>query len=87
MEENRKNKKNKKNINELLWYSVSGITTAVVNIGLYYFFSEIGFDYRLSNLIAIVSSKIYAFFTNKYLVFRTHSSSWQEEQCGIHEAR
>lgn len=78
----KENQTKKNNIKELFWYGVSGVTTAAVNIGLYYFFSKIGLDYRLSNFIAIVSSKIYAFYTNKYLVFRTHCSSWQE---AVHE--
>lgn len=71
-------KNQKKNLKELFWYGVSGITTAAVNVGIYYLLSNIGIDYRVSNFLAIINSKIYSFFTNKYLVFRTHHSSWQE---------
>lgn len=71
-------KKLKNNIKEIFLYGISGVTTAVVNIGLYCLLISIDIDFRIANLLAITSSKAYAFFTNKYLVFRTRCNTYSE---------
>lgn len=70
--------KRKNNIKEIFWYGISGVTTAAVNIGFYYLLISIGTDFRIANLIAIISSKVYAYFTNKYLVFRTRCNTYRK---------
>ncbi len=67
--------KDKEQLKELFWYGISGVTTAFVNIGVYYVLQKIGFDYNIANLIAIITSKLYAFITNKLLVFKTSTNS------------
>ena len=67
--------KDKEQLKELFWYGISGVTTAIVNIGVYYGLQKIGFDYNIANLIAIITSKLYAFITNKLLVFKTSTNS------------
>lgn len=56
---------------ELIRYLLVGITTIVINLIIYYIFIIIGLEYWIANAFAIVFSKLYAFTTNKLLVFRT----------------
>ncbi len=63
-------------LKELFWYGIAGVTTTLVNVGLFYVLQKAGMQYNIANLIAIVSAKLYAFITNKYLVFRTKSESF-----------
>ncbi len=57
---------------ELIRYLLVGITTIAINLIIYYFLIIIiGLEYWIANAFAIVFSKIYAFATNKLLVFRT----------------
>lgn len=56
---------------ELIRYLLVGLTTTVINLVIYYVFITIGLEYWIANAFAIVFSKIYAFVTNKLLVFRT----------------
>ncbi len=66
----------KKQLKELFWYGIAGVTTTLVNVGLFYVLQKAGMQYNIANLIAIVSAKLYAFITNKFLVFRTKSESF-----------
>lgn len=68
--------KDKEQFKELFWYGISGVTTTLVNVGLFYVLQKAGMEYNLANLIAIISAKLYAFITNKYLVFRTKSEGF-----------
>lgn len=55
---------------ELISYGIFGVATTVVNIVLYQVF--LGFvDYKISNLIAIVGAKVFAYVVNKTFVFHT----------------
>lgn len=70
--------RDKEQLKELFWYGISGVTTTLVNVGLFYVLQKAGMNYNLANLIAIISAKLYAFVTNKLLVFRTHTPSFKE---------
>ena len=70
--------KDKEQLKELIWYGISGVTTTLVNVGLFYVLQKAGMQYNIANLIASVSAKLYAFVTNKYLVFRTKSTSFKD---------
>jgi putative flippase GtrA len=70
--------KDKEQLRELFWYGIAGVTTTLVNIGLFYILQKAGMQYNIANLIAIVSAKLYAFVTNKYLVFRTGNMGFKE---------
>ncbi|NBJ96847.1 GtrA family protein [bacterium 1xD8-48] len=69
-----------KNLNsrEFFKYVLSGIMTAFINIGTFYFLTKVEVDFRISNLAAIVLSKIYAFVSCKYLVFHSKCDSIAE---------
>ena len=62
---------------ELFRYAVFGAATTVVNIAVYQLLL-LFLDYRISNLIAILASKLFAFVTNKRFVFRSRCHSLRE---------
>ncbi len=70
--------KDKDQLRELFWYGIAGVTTTLVNVGLFYILQKTGMQYNIANLIAIVSAKLYAFITNKYLVFRTGNMGFKK---------
>lgn len=55
-------------------YAVFGVGTTVFNVLLYQLLL-IGCDYRVSNLIAIVATKILAYIVNKGFVFQSRCKS------------
>jgi putative flippase GtrA len=56
---------------QIVKYLVSGVLTTVTNILLFNFFLFLRLDYRIANLIALVSVKLFAFVMNKFFVFRS----------------
>jgi len=55
-------------------YLVFGVLTSILNIGLYEILLYAGIDFRISNLIALLATKIAAYILNKLFVFRTDCS-------------
>lgn len=69
--------KDKKFLKELTRYGIFGVGTTLVNIFVYQ--SLLLFlDYRISNLIAIIASKMFAYITNKKFVFHSHCENDKE---------
>lgn len=62
---------------ELISYVIFGVATTAVNIGLYQIFL-LFVDYKISNLIAIIGAKIFAYLVNKIFVFRTKCGGIRE---------
>lgn len=62
-----------KNIKELIRYGLVGLSTTIINLAVYHIFL-LFFDYRIANLVALVTSKVYGYFANKKIVFcsKTH---------------
>lgn len=58
---------------EVVLYLIFGVLSMILNIAVYYLFNLIlGKDnYLISNLVAWIAAVIFAFFTNKLLVFRS----------------
>ncbi|MCO6018576.1 GtrA family protein [Carnobacterium divergens] len=57
-------------------YLVFGVLTTLVNIGVFYIFNSIfGINYLVSNGISWIASVVFAFYTNKYFVFKTPNNS------------
>ncbi len=78
MKSNKKNiTSNKKKVTELFRYGICGASTTLLNILLYQFML-LFFDYRVSNLIAILASKTYAYAVNKKYVFRSKCKNIRE---------
>lgn len=63
-----------KNIKELVRYGLVGISTTAINLIVYHFF-VLFLDYKIANLIALVSSKTYGYFANKTIVFRSRTDN------------
>jgi putative flippase GtrA len=63
---------------EVLNYIIWGIVTSVWNIGIFQLLFLYGLDYRISNAIALISTKIFAYVVNKLFVFKSHCKSFAE---------
>ena len=61
---------------ETLRYIIFGVLTTLVNFGLFVFMYELcGIDYNISNITSISVSILFAYITNKLIVFRWHCNS------------
>lgn len=69
-------KKNKR-FKEISLYIIFGLATTVLNVGVYRLLVN-GLDYRISNLIALVISKLFAYSTNKVFVFESRCKTFKE---------
>ncbi len=72
-----KNGKACEGLREVLRYVFFGALTTLVNIGIYRLLLPL-LDYQISNLIAILSAKLFAYVTNKIFVFRSKCASTKE---------
>lgn len=70
-------KKNAQPMKELMAYGVFGILTTVVNLMVYQLGLMCQLPYGLANTVAFVLSVLFAFFTNKHYVFKSHQMTWQ----------
>lgn len=68
--------------NELYRYVIIGISTTAFNLILYQILLWLGMEYWQSNAIAILVSKVYAYITNKIIVFR---SAWENLESTLRE--
>lgn len=60
---------------ESLRYLIVGILTTVVGVGTYELARLAGIHYQAANVISWICAVTFAFFTNKYVVFRSKDSS------------
>ena len=63
-------------------YVVIGVATTLVNIIVYFVLHHSGMNYLLANTIAWFASVVFAFFTNKQIVFQ---SAYTTKKAFIHE--
>ena len=65
---------------EVIFYGIFGILTTVVNIGLFYILNSIfKLEENLSNNIAILAAVLFAYFTNRKLVFNSKANTFKEK--------
>jgi putative flippase GtrA len=65
-----------KRYKEMILYIVFGVLTTAVNYGVYFLFAHpVGFSVAVSNIIAWLAGVLFAFVTNKLLVFESKSLS------------
>lgn len=65
---------------EVILYVIFGILTTVVNLGLFYLFYAIwNWDKNISNLLAIIIAVLFAYVTNKSLVFHSQAKTIKEK--------
>ncbi len=59
---------------EVIWYIVFGIFTTLVNLGSFYIMNSLlHLEENISNFIAILLAVIFAYITNKDLVFHSNA--------------
>ena len=65
---------------EVFLYLVFGVLTTIVNIGTFAILTSLcGLEENLSNVIAITLAVLFAYFTNKGLVFNSTASTFLEK--------
>ena len=63
---------------EVILYIVFGILTTIVNLGSFYVMNSIlQWNENISNFIAILLAVIFAYITNKDLVFHSEADSFK----------
>ena len=64
---------------EVILYIVFGLLTTVINLGVFYVLSDLlKINENISNVIAIISAVIVAYFTNKDMVFHSAAQNFKE---------
>lgn len=65
---------------EIIFYGIFGILTTLVNIGSFYVMTSLlHLEENISNIIAISLAVIFAYFTNKDLVFHSEADEFGEK--------
>ena len=65
---------------EVFFYCLFGVFTTAVNIGLFYVLNSIfNLEENLSNNIAIFASVLFAYFSNRKLVFNSKATTLKEK--------
>lgn len=65
---------------EIIFYGIFGVLTTLVNIAVFYVLTHfINLEENLSNAIAIVLAVLFAYFTNRKIVFNSTASILKEK--------
>lgn len=75
-----------KNKKQLCLYIIFGVITSILNIVCFILLTNIGLEYKISNLITLIIVKITAYICNKKYVFKSKCNSIKElikEFCGF----
>ena len=65
---------------EVIYYGIFGILTTIVNLGVFYLLVDIiKLNENISNIIAIIIAVLFAYFTNKDLVFHSEAKTNKEK--------
>lgn len=68
----------RRDVTELIQYGFWGVTTSVLNIGVFQLAIVLGLDYILANALALILAKTAAYLTSKFFVFHRKCSSRRE---------
>lgn len=63
---------------EVIFYTIFGILSTLVNIGVFSILTHFGLEENLSNVISIICAVLFAYFTNRKLVFNSTASNFKE---------
>ena len=66
-------------VKEFISYGIVGVMTTLVNYVVYFICLKIGFDWLISNSLAWLVAVIFAYFSNRKVVF--HSSNDMKKEC------
>ena len=65
---------------EIIFYAIFGVITTIVNLGSFYIFTNIlKWEENISNIIAIILAVLFAYITNKDLVFHSEAENKKEK--------
>lgn len=65
---------------EVIFYGIFGVLTTLVNIGSFYLMTSVfKWDENLSNITSICLAVIFAYFTNRKLVFHSEANEFGEK--------
>ena len=65
---------------EIIFYGIFGVLTTLVNLASFYILSNIcKINENISNIIAIILAVLFAYFTNKDLVFHSNANTFKEK--------
>lgn len=65
---------------EVIFYAIFGVLTTVINIAVFYFLHYVvSFEKNLANNISIVIAVLFAYFTNRKLVFNSTAVTFKEK--------
>lgn len=71
-------KKLNKDFVEINLYLIFGVLTTILNIAVYEALCYVNIDYKLSNTIAFIVAVIFAYVTNKLIVFKKRSKNLKD---------
>lgn len=63
---------------EVIFYVIFGVLTTIVNLVVFYILTHLHIDENLSNIIAVLTAVIFAYFTNRKLVFNSTATTFKE---------
>ena len=69
---------NKFNYREGITYILVGLTTTAVNLIIYQGLLFFNVDYKIANIFAVILCKVYGYFANKLIVFKSRCDNWKE---------
>ena len=64
---------------ENILYVIFGLLTTIINFSLFYAMIKIGWNKNLSHLLSIIAAVIFAYITNKDLVFHSKANGLKEK--------
>ncbi len=64
---------------EVIFYIIFGVLTTIANIGVFYLLTLLGLNENIANIIAIIVAVLFAYFTNRKLVFNSTASTFKEK--------
>lgn len=63
---------------EIILYTIFGILTTIVNLLVFYILTYFNLNENFSNTIAIICAVLFAYFTNRKLVFNSTANTFKE---------
>jgi len=64
---------------EVIFYAIFGVLTTLVNVGSFYVLTNfVHLEENLSNIIAIILAILFAYFTNRKMVFNSTASGFKQ---------
>ena len=63
---------------ETILYTVFGVATSILNVAMFHVLDLIGVEYKLANLLTLITVKLAAYICNKNFVFKSKCNNFME---------